>query len=287
MSDSPIMRRYTDLLKAKGYSRRTIKAYTACFTDFFNSNNGNIDQMSQDDIVGFLSEKSDSNISASYQNIYVSAVKFYYEKVCSCRVSKITIPRRNKDKKLPQVLSENEVQQIFAEVSNNKHRAILFVIYSSGLRISEAINLTLNDIDSERNCIHVRGGKGRKDRNTLLSQKVLEILREYYKEYRPGKYLFEGQTGGKYSTRSIQNIFKHAVKKAGITKPVSVHTLRHSFATHLLEQGTDLRYIQKLLGHSSSKTTEIYTHVTDIALNRIKSPFDNLKLKEDCTPYCA
>jgi site-specific recombinase XerD len=154
-------------------------------------------------------------------------------------------------------------------------------IYSAGLRIGEAINLKIKDIDSQRMQIRIEQAKGKKDRYTLLSPKTLDILRHYFKEYHPQKWLFEGQTAGeKYSVRSIQNIFGAAVEKAGIKKDVSVHTLRHSFATHLLENGTDLRYIQSLLGHESSKTTEIYTHVTVTTkgFDQIKSPLDKLDI---------
>lgn len=145
---------------------------------------------------------------------------------------------------------------------NLKHRAILTVIYSSGLRIGELINLKIKDIDSERKQIRVEQGKGKKDRYTLLSLKTLDLLRTYFKEYKPKEYLFEGQEGGQYAARSIQTFFKEICQKVGIKKKVSVHTLRHSFATHLLENGTDLRYIQALLGHESPKTTEVYTHIT-------------------------
>ena len=152
------------------------------------------------------------------------------------------------------------------------------VIYSAGLRISECINLKIKDIDSNRMQIRVEQSKGKKDRYTLLSTKTLLILRDYFKTYRPKEFLFEGQDGGYYSTRSIQNIFRDAVEKTKIKKKVSVHSLRHSFATHLLENGTNLRYIQSLLGHSNSKTTEIYTHVTTKGFEQLKSPLDNLDI---------
>jgi integrase/recombinase XerD len=183
----------------------------------------------------------------------------------------------NKEKTLPSVLSSEEVIEILKATENIKHRAILMTIYSAGLRISESINLKIRDIDSNRMQIRVEQGKGKVDRYTLLSEKTLLILRQYFKEYRPKVWLFEGLIKGEqYSTRSIQNIFQAAVKKAGITKDVSVHTLRHSFATHLLENGTDLRYIQNLLGHANSKTTEIYTHITTKGFDQIKSPLDKL-----------
>lgn len=154
----------------------------------------------------------------------------------------------------------------------------MYTIYAAGLRRSEVLNLKLSDIDSERNCIVIRDAKGNKDRNTLLSKKLLLLLREYYKEYKPKEYLFEGVAGGKYSITSVRKIFGRALQSSGIRKNAHLHTLRHSFATHLLERGTDLRYIQALLGHSSSKTTEIYTHVTSKGFDQISSPLDELDI---------
>ena len=187
------------------------------------------------------------------------------------------IDRPNKEKTLPSVLSTQEVIDILKQTENIKHKAILMTIYSAGLRISESINLKFKDIDSDRMQIRVEQGKGKVDRYSLLSKRTLMILREYYKQYRSTVWLFEGvKKGEQYSTRSIQQVFQDAVHKAGITKDVSVHTLRHSFATHLLENGTDLRYIQSLLGHANSKTTEIYTHITTKGFDQIKSPLDTL-----------
>ncbi|MBL7831084.1 MAG: tyrosine-type recombinase/integrase, partial [Saprospiraceae bacterium] len=174
------------------------------------------------------------------------------------------------------VLSKEEIKRILEAPSNMKHRAMLVLVYSCGLRRSELLNLQKQDIDSNRMLVIVRKGKGAKDRIVPLSPRVLELLREYYKMFRPKKWLFEGQYGGQYSEKSLASVLKLAVEKAGISKPVSLHWLRHSFATHLLEKGTDLRYIQEMLGHNSSKTTEIYTHVSTKSLQKIQSPFDDL-----------
>ncbi|MBK7946860.1 MAG: tyrosine-type recombinase/integrase [Flavobacteriales bacterium] len=179
---------------------------------------------------------------------------------------------------LPTVLSEEEVASLLRNVDNLKHRCILMVIYSGGLRLSELLGLERNDLLVERGQLIIRSGKGNKDRITLLSRKALVALEEYLAKYKPKRHLFEGPDGGPYSPRSVQVTFHRAREKAGITKPATVHTLRHSFATHLLEKGTDLRYIQALLGHSSSKTTEIYTHVSTKALGKIRSPLDDLDL---------
>ncbi|WP_420485543.1 tyrosine-type recombinase/integrase [Flagellimonas marinaquae] len=169
-----------------------------------------------------------------------------------------------------------EVRSIIDATHNLKHKTLLSLIYSGGLRIGEAINLRIDDIDSRRMLIHIKGGKGKKDRYTLLSGSFLKILREYYKQFRPKDYLFEGQKELKYSASSAQSVLKKAVMSSGIRKKVTLHTLRHSFATHLLESGTDIRYIQELLGHNNPKTTMIYTHVTENSIKNINNPFDDL-----------
>lgn len=175
-------------------------------------------------------------------------------------------------------MSEEEVSALFRAAENIKHRCMLMLIYSAGLRLGELLNLRLNDVQAAQRRLFVHAGKGKKDRYTLLSDRALEALRAYYKLYRPVEWVFEGQYGGKYSERSVQNVFTRAKLKAGINPYATVHTLRHSFATHLLEKGVDLRYIQELLGHESSKTTEIYTHITKKGMDKIKSPLDDLEL---------
>jgi len=180
--------------------------------------------------------------------------------------------------RLPAVLSEEEVISILRQIINLKHKCIIYLIYSGGLRLSEVVHLKISDIDSHRKVITINGAKGKKDRISLLSDAVLALLREYYKQYKPKEWLFEGQKGGKYSPKSVQKIFQAACIKSGIKKHATIHTLRHSFATHLLEHGTDLRYIQELLGHKNSKTTEIYTHITKKGWDKIESPIDYLEI---------
>ncbi|MBL7940723.1 MAG: tyrosine-type recombinase/integrase [Flavobacteriales bacterium] len=208
----------------------------------------------------------------------VNAVRYYYAKVLgdADRVRFIERPRR--ERKLPTVLSEDEVAALLRSVDNLKHRCMLMLLYAGGLRLSELIHLRLGDLARDRGQLVVRGGKGNKDRITLLGEKVLDPLARYLATYRPKHYLFEGAGGAAYSPRSVQQVFHRAREKAGIRTPATVHTLRHSFATHLLEKGTDLRYIQTLLGHASSRTTEIYTHVSNKALGKIRSPLDDLDL---------
>ena len=217
------------------------------------------------------------NYSCSFINQSINAVKFYYQRVIGRgEVTLNQVERPEKPFQLPSVLSKEEVGRILAATENLKRRCLLQLLYAGGLRIGEVINLKVTDVKSDQNLLIIRGGKGKKDRTTLLSKRLLESLRAYYKLYRPKEWLFAGQTGGQYTVESVRQVFRACLEKAGITSKATPHTLRHSFATHLLEQGTDLRYIQTLLGHRNSKTTEIYTHVTTHALEKIVSPLDNL-----------
>ena len=184
---------------------------------------------------------------------------------------------RSREHKLPNVLSKEEVKKILEVPANMKHRVMLSVIYACGLRRSELLNLKPVHVDSKRQLLLIINSKGKKDRVVPLSERITVMLREYYKTYRPKEWLFEGQSPGtRYSEQSLQSVLKQALAKTGIRKPVTLHWLRHSYATHLLESGTDLRYIQEILGHKNSKTTEIYTHVSTKSLQKIKSPFDDL-----------
>ncbi len=216
-----------------------------------------------------------ANRSVSYQNQCINGIKkFLLFK--NLEINPLDIERPKKVKQLPAVLSFEEIKAIFNNLTNLKHKTLLSLLYSGGLRIGEALNLKIEDIDSNRMLIHIKQAKGKKDRYTLLSSTFLKLLREYYLAYKPKIFLFEGQNGNKYSNASAQAVLKKALRKTKINKRVTLHTLRHSFATHLLENGTDIRYIQELLGHNSPKTTMIYTHVTNTSLNNIKNPFDEL-----------
>jgi len=270
---------YIRLLKLKSYSRSTFNTYTFYFEMFLEYFKGkDVTKLTKSEVMDFLLIESEKGFSAAYQNQLVNSIKFYFEKVLGRQKEFYNLPRAKKPFKLPVVFSEEEIVLLFDQVDNFKHKCILYLIYSGGLRISEAVNMKVGDIDSTRNQILIRGAKGKKDRTTLLSQTLLEMLRKYYSVYKPKEYLFEGETGGQYSIKGIQNIFNKALKASGIKKEATTHSLRHSFATHLLERGTDLRYIQELLGHESSKTTEIYTHVTKKAVDKIVSPLDNLNI---------
>ena len=275
---------FSDQLTLKRYSENTMIIYKEQVIRFFKYY-PEIDPFSLTDedvkeyMLHLLKKKK---ISLSYQKQVVSAIKFYFEKVLGRDTKKyyFEIPRI-KEQRLPMVLSKNEVKEIINSTNNLKHKAILSTIYSAGLRLSEAVKLKIADIDSKRKLIYIRNAKGNKDRTSILSKELILMLREYYKEYKPKVWLFENNIGEQYSTKSIQKIFYKALARSNIDKKVSVHTLRHSFATHLLEQGEDLRYIQKLLGHKSSQTTEIYTHITQKGLGRVKSPLDTLDIEND------
>lgn len=267
-------------MKIKQYSINTIKTYCSVLNTLFWFYK-DIDPVciTDDHIQKYMLHLVElRQVTAVYQRQLVNAIKFYYEKVLGRTLSSMSMQRPRKPKKLPVVFSEDEVKHLLRQVTNLKHKCILFTIYSAGLRRSEVLNLKISDIDSPRNCIVIRDAKGNKDRNTLLSKKLLVLLREYYKQYSPKVYLFEGANGGKYSTTSIRKIFSRALVNSGIKKEAHLHTLRHSFATHLLERGTDLRYIQSLLGHSSSKTTELYTHITTKGFENIPSPLDEMEI---------
>jgi site-specific recombinase XerD len=272
---------FVDLLHTRRYSANTIRTYTSLFEEFINYYPGHDPkEISEKDIITYMRYLIDERqVSYSYQNQSINAIKFYYEQVLGGRRKFYALERPRREQRLPVVLSVEEVKRLFAATDNLKHKCLLMVIYSAGLRISEALNLKPADIDSKRMQLIIRNAKGKKDRIGLLSNKILPILRSYFQLYEPRQYLFEGMWGGKYSARSAQQVLKNASQKAGIHKKVTLHTLRHSFGTHLLEANTDLRYIQVLMGHSSSRTTEIYTHVSTKALKDIESPLDRLELE--------
>ncbi|MFI0492086.1 tyrosine-type recombinase/integrase [Flavobacterium sp.] len=268
--------KFKQLLRSKRYSESTITTYSEALKSFlvFYRNKAIIDITNEDVIIYNNEYILKNNLSASYQNQIVNAIKLFFQTIRDTKMLVDKIHRPKNAKTLPNVLSKEETFRLIDVTTNLKHKTLLALIYSSGLRISEAINMKIIDIDSQRMLIHIKNAKGKKDRYTLLSTKVLGLLREYYTIYKPKSFLFEGQSGDQYSSRSAQSVLQQSAKKAGITRPISLHTLRHSFATHLLESGTDLRYIQDLLGHSSPKTTMIYTHVSSTSLKKIINPFD-------------
>ncbi len=271
--------KFKQWLLSKRYSPSTIKTYSEAlksFLIFFREKP--IGEITNEDVIVYNNEYILKNkLSSSYQNQIVNAIKLFFQTIRDTKMIVDKIHRPKRSKVLPNVLSKEEIKLILNAHSNIKHKMMLSLIYSCGLRRSELINLKPQDIDSKRNIVLLKNAKGKKDRITPLSPIILEMLRNYYNGYKPKIWLFEGQiVGEQYSEQSLQSVLKQALQKAGITKPVTLHWLRHSYATHLLESGTDLRYIQELLGHSSSKTTEIYTHVSTKSIQQIKSPFDDL-----------
>ena len=265
-------------LKLRGYTAKTRKAYlghVARFVRFSGKDPQALDGAAVREFVLHLLDQQD--VSHAYANQCISALKFMYAKVLKQPAPIVNLPRPKRERKLPEIRSRQEVLRLLEAVENPKHRAIMLLTYSAGLRLGEVVRLKVEDIDSTRRLIHIRQAKGRKDRYTILSQVALAALRVYCKQYRPDRWLFPGAKPGQHlHERTVQKVFEQAREAAGIQKDVFVHTLRHSFATHLLEAGTDLRYIQELLGHKSSKITEIYTHVSERDIERIQSPLDNL-----------
>lgn len=266
-------------LMHKRYSDNTIIAYTELLSIFAGyMGERQLPEATNEDVVDFVhSVLMAEGYSFTYQNQLVSSLKLFFREVVhsSIEIEKLERPRR--EQKLPNVLSKQEVEQIIKVHSNQKHRTMLCLIYACGLRRSEVLNIRPGDIDRMRNMLTIRNAKGRKDRVVPISDKIIGMLEEYYTFYKPKVWLFEGQAEGQpYNEQSLQSVFKQALAKSKVKKPATLHWLRHSYATHLLEAGTDLRYIQTLLGHKSSKTTEIYTHVSSQSLQKIKSPFDDM-----------
>ena len=263
-------------LELKRYANNTVKTYVSCFEAFINHyNHIEPEHINENDIRAYLQKLIQEGSSNSYVNQAINAIKFYYEVVMEMPNRFYGMERPRVEEKLPKVLSKEEVLSIIAHTNNIKHRCVVSLLYSAGLRRNELLNLIPEDIDGKRMMIKVRGGKGNKDRFTILSETLLKELREYYKLWKPRTYLFEGPMGARYSPESVAKIVSRAAENAKIKKSVSPHMLRHSFATHLLEAGTDLRYIQVLLGHKSTKTTEIYTHVATNVFFKIKNPLDS------------
>jgi site-specific recombinase XerD len=265
-------------LKLKNYSPSTIRTYTEqfkLFLQFFPDSDP--EALGEEEIHHYLMHLIENRkLSISTQNQAINAIKFYYEKVLKQEKKVYDLERPMKDKKLPEVLSQQEVVQLFEATDNLKHRVMLMLLYASGLRRSELLTLRVGDVDFDRAVVLIRGGKGRKDRHSVLAHSLIPIIEQYLNMYRPAFWLFEGLNGERYSATSLQQVLKRAVSRAGIRKHVRLHMLRHSFATHLLEAGTSTRYIQVLLGHESPKTTEVYAKVTRFGLDKVVSPLDQI-----------
>lgn len=267
-----------NILVMRGYSANTIRVYCQEFSAFIRLlGRRSVNSLEKKHILSYLLWLLEKRgYSEQHTHSAINAIKFYFEKVMLRPPEFYDYPRPKKPLTLPTILAQEEFIKIVQQIENKKHRAMILTSYSAGLRVSEVVSLKVTDIDSARMTIHIRHAKGKKDRMVPLSRKLLEVLREYAREFRPREYLFEGQNGGEYSPRSLQLILQKAKKAAGIHKRGSIHSLRHSYATHLLESGTDLRYIQELLGHNNISTTLRYTHVSLKDIGRIESPLDKL-----------
>ncbi len=271
--------RFRKYLRHRRYSEKTVTAYSEAVKHFLIHVGCPVRDISNQDIIDYNDLLCSRSYSASYQNQLASGLKLFFRCLHGRHIEIGKIERPRREDRLPQVLSKPEVSKIIRATENLKHRTMLSLIYGCGLRRGELLQLKPHDILSDRGVMVIRQGKGRKDRLVPISEVTVDMLRKYYRSYRPKKWLFEGQIAGeRYSERSIQMVLKRSLKRAGIKKPVTLHWLRHSYATHLLEAGTDLRYIQEILGHKSSRTTEIYTHVSNLSISRIKSPLDSLDL---------
>lgn len=281
-----IYRRMAEELRLRGYRQKTRKAYLGHVRRFLawaDAAGVRPEAIDGDHLRAFLLRLlEEKGVSHSYANQAVSALRFLYGSVLGHPVGSLRLPRPKRQRKLPVVLGRAEVRRILEAVEHPKHRAILMLVYSAGLRMGEVVRLRPEDVDGERGLLHVRQGKGRKDRYVVLSRVALEAVDIYSRAFRPREWLFPGARQGRHlHERSVQHVFERARRKAGIDKPATVHTLRHSFATHLLESGVDLRYIQEMLGHVSPKTTQLYTRVTEHDLAQIRSPLDDLMAEGD------
>jgi integrase/recombinase XerD len=272
--------RLKEQLVIKQYAYNTSKSYCSGFVEFMvYYKDKNVSDINLEDIRKFLLHKiQEHKISESTQNNLINAIKFYYEKVEKKERFVMYDLRPRPTHKLPDFLSKEETVKLLKATENLKHRCILQLIYSSGMRLSEVTKLKIRDVKFDMDIIEIKGAKGKKDRISMLSPKVKILIAEYMTVYNPKFYMFEGQTGGKYSDRSVQQIMQNAVIKSGVNENATVHTLRHSFATHMVLNGVDLRKIQEYLGHASLETTAIYTHITDKMKTDIKSPIDDLDI---------
>lgn len=271
--------RFLETLHLKSYSKSTIKTYSTEFASFLCTiKNKDAKEISAEKLRAyFLYCLRELEMTENHLHSRINAIKFFYEQVLHNEKLFFEIPRPKKPLLQPKVLSLQEITKLFSVIDNQKHLLMLQLCYGMGLRVSEVVQLKINDIDSQRMQVFIERAKGKKDRYVTLPDSILDLLRNYYISYKPKIYLFEGQYGGKYSIRSVQSVFKQAMDKAKIRKEIGIHGLRHSYATHLLEYGTDISLIQKLLGHNDIKTTLIYTHVTNKELGKVQSPLDRLK----------
>jgi site-specific recombinase XerD len=276
---SPLREQLIQQMQLKGYCKKTIKSYVSIIAQIALFYHTPADQLSVIQIREFILKRiTIDHRSKPWMNMAISAVKLLFCDVLKREWNLIDLPRPRRDQKAPVILSRDEVQRIINSKTNLKHRAILIVTYSAGLRRCEVSNLKITDIDSSRMLIHLHTTKGNKERYTILSPVALDALRLYYRQYKPKEWLFEGYSRNAISTSTVEAVFKQALAKSKIQKVVGIHSLRHSFATHLLEQGVSLPIIQQMMGHKSLKTTSGYLHVQQYSIQEVRSPLDTLSI---------
>jgi len=262
----------------RGFTKTTKKSYPRNITEFLKYWGKQPEEATEKDLCKFLAHLlHERKLNPGTVNTYNASLRFFYEVTLNRQLNLKAVPRFNVGFRIPEILTQEEIGRILDVCTNLKHKCVLMTLYGSGIRLNELIHLRIKDIDSDSMRIFVYQGKRKKDRYSLLSVENLKNLRNYWKAYRPKEWLFEGRTAGsQYNTRSVQTVFDTCVKKAGITKNVTVHTLRHCFATHLLEQGTDIFQIKQLMGHANIKSTAIYLHVANLDILKVTSPLDIL-----------
>lgn len=265
-------------LKLKAYSPNTIQLYISEFSQLLSLLQSKpVEDLTPEQLKSyFLYCVEKLKCKERSLNGKINAIKFYFEKVLHRPKMFFDIPRPKTPQSLRKILSRNEIQRVFSQVTNPKHLLMLNLCYGMGLRVSEVVGIKIEHIDSDNMQVLIANAKGKKDRYVHLPESALELLRSYYNTYRPQEWLFEGQYGGQYNSGSVQKVFKRAMKTAKIRKTIGIHGLRHSYATHLLESGTDIRFFQELLGHNNIETTQIYTHISTQSVSNVKSPLDNL-----------
>lgn len=266
-----LLQKIEDELKLRNYSPRTIKSYLGCLREYFLFLKDVKKDPDVSKIKEFLLQKQACGQSSQTINVHIHAIKYFHSEICKSPIP-IEIKFAKTADKLPVVLSRNEIQEILKNISNEKHRLMISLAYAGGLRVSEIVNLKVKDLNLQELTIHLKGAKGNKDRITIFPEKMFSDIKNLIAGKNANEYVFESERGGKLTARTAQIVFEKALKKSGIKKDASFHSLRHSFATHLLENGVDVRYVQELLGHANIRTTQVYTKVTNPMLKNIKSP---------------
>lgn len=273
MNLQELMQKIKDELRLRNYSKRTIESYLFCLSEYFKYVKVIKREPEMAVIKKYLLKKQDTRQSSQTINLHLQAIKYFYREIMKSCTS-VDIKFAKTASKLPVVLSRKEIEKILSTINNKKHRALISLSYGADIRVSEAINLKIKDINLEELTIHIKGAKGNKDRISIIAEKLKPEISELIALFDLNEYVFASNRGGKLTARTVQKVFGNALQKSGIKKEATFYSLRHSFATHLLENGVDVRYVQELLGHANIRTTQIYTKVTNPALRRIKSPLD-------------